>query len=186
MATVGLGDVYYSKITEGESGDTYATPVKLAKGINVKLSVETATGELWAGDSVDDVESEFVAGELTINVNDVESETEAELLGQTKDSDGVVYSSDEDDPPYVAVGFRSRKPKKTGKYVYVWLYKVKFEVPSEEYKTKAGSIEFTTPEIVGRFVKRLDGKWRAKAVLAPTSAAALSWFTKVREEESGQ
>ena len=35
----------------------------------------------------------------------------------------------------------------------IWLYKVKFAIPDENYTTKGDSIEFTTPEIVGQFIK---------------------------------
>ena len=83
----------------------------------------------------------------------------------------------------MAIGFRARKA--SGDYKYIWLYKVKFAVPSENYATKGDSIEFATPEIVGTIMKRPDGKWKAEHVAKPTESAAQSWFTKVREEKSG-
>ena len=43
MATIGLDDLYYATITEGNNGDeTYGTPVKLAKAISAEVSTEIA------------------------------------------------------------------------------------------------------------------------------------------------
>ena len=103
----------------------------------------------------------------------------AAILGQTQDEDGVVYAGEEDEPPYMAIGFRAKKAN--GMYKYIWLYKVKFAIPSESYNTKGDSIEFTTPEITGQFIKRPDGKWKAEHVAVPTEQAAASWFSAVRE-----
>lgn len=55
-------------------------------------------------------------------------------------------------------------------YKYIWLYKVKFAIPDENYTTKGDSIEFTTPEIVGQFIKRSDGLWKAEHVAEPTNS----------------
>lgn len=61
------------------------------------------------------------------------------------------------------------------------LGQVKFAVPDENYTTKGDSIEFTTPEIVGQFIKRSDGLWKAEHVAEPTNSVATAWFTTVRE-----
>jgi len=116
---------------------------------------------------------------LTLNVNDLMPADLAAILGQTQDDDNVVYAGEADDPPYMAIGFRAKKAN--GMYKYIWLYKVKFAIPSESYTTKGDGIEFATPEITGQFIKRPDGNWKAEHVALPTEAAAASWFTAVRE-----
>ena len=70
---------------------------------------------------------------------------------------------------------------KWGYICRIWLYKVKFAIPDENYTTKGDSIEFTTPEIVGQFIKRSDGLWKAEHVAEPTNSVATAWFTSVRE-----
>lgn len=180
MATIGLRDLYRAPITVDEGGkETYGTPVRMAKAISAEMSVEVAEAILYADDGADEVVKEFVNGELTLNVNDLLPADLAAILGQTQDADGVVYAGEEDDPPYMAIGFRAKKAN--GMYKYIWLYKVKFAIPSENYETKGDSIEFTTPEITGQFIKRPDGKWKAEHVAVPTEAAAASWFQSVRE-----
>lgn len=180
MATVGLRDLFIAKVTEHEEEpDTYGIPRRLAKMITVDLTPKTADGKLFADDGVDDIVDEFESGEIKLNINDLATDDQAELLGQEQDDDGVVYSSENDDPPYFAVGFRATK--RGGRYRYVWLYKVKFAIPSEKYQTKGDKIEFNTPEIVGTFIKRPDGRWKADYVGLPETTAAQNWFSEVRE-----
>ena len=172
MATIGLRDLYRAPITIGDDGaEEYGTPVKMAKAISAELSVEVAEAILYADDGADEVVKEFVSGELTLNVNDLLPADLAALLGQKQDDDKVVYGADTD--------FRAKKAG--GTYKYIWLYKVKFAIPSENYTTKGDSIEFTTPEIVGQFIKRSDGLWKAEHVALPTESVAAAWFTTVRE-----
>ena len=180
MATIGLRDLYRAPITVGEGGEeTYGRPVRMAKAISAEMSVEVAEAILYADDGADEVVKEFVSGELTLNVNDLLPADLAAILGQTQDDDQVVYAGENDDPPYMAIGFRAKKAD--GMYKYIWLYKVKFAIPSENYQTKGDSIEFTTPEITGQFIKRPDGLWKAEHVALPSESAAQSWFTEVRE-----
>jgi len=183
MATVGLRDLYRAPITVGVGGaETYGTPVRMAKAITCDMSVETAEAILYADDGVDEVVREFVSGELKLNVNDLLPSDLAAILGQTQDSDGAVYAGEDDDPPYFAIGFRAKKTG--GKYKYLWLYKVKFSIPNEKFQTKGDKLEFVTPEITGKFIKRPDGNWKVEHVAEPTDTAALAWFTTVREQKA--
>lgn len=180
MATIGLRDLYRAPITIDDTDkETYGTPVRMAKAISAKLSVEVAEAILYADDGTDEIEKEFVSGEIVLNVNDLLPADLAALLGQTQDDDNVVYGGETDEAPYVAIGFRAKKAG--GQYKYIWLYKVKFAIPDESYTTKGDSIEFSTPEITGQFIKRSDGLWKAEHVAAPDNAVAASWFTTVRE-----
>ena len=183
--TIGLKDLFISKITmetdtEGNAIETYAKPERLAKAITVGMSTEVAEGNLYADDSIDETIKEFVSGEITINVNDIPTESYAYLLGQKIDANGVTWGSEDDDPPFVAVGFRAKKTK--GLYRYVWLLKVKFAIPDENYQTKNNSITFNTPTIVGTYVKRdMDGRWKADFTGKPSEATAAVWFDQVPE-----
>lgn len=182
MATIGLRDLYRAPITIGENGvETYGTPVRMAKAISAEMTVESAEETLYADDGADCIVKEFVSGELTLNVNDLLPDDLSAILGQTKDADGVLYGTDGDEPPYMAIGFRAKKAD--GNYKYMWLYKVKFSIPSESYSTKGDGIEFKTPEITGKFIKRNDGAWFASYVsTGAEDAIASAWFSSVREK----
>lgn len=181
--TIGLKDLVYATIKEGEDGKiTYGTPKKLAEVMNADLSVTTAEGTLYADDAVSESVKEFVKGAIKLGIKELATEDTATLLGQGVDDDKVVYGSDKDEPPYVAIGFRAKKTG--GRYRYIWLYKVKFKIPNETFKTKGEAIEFNTPEIEGEFFKRADGRWKADFTGLETSEVAKNFLAAVREPKT--
>jgi phi13 family phage major tail protein len=179
MATIGLRDLYRAPITVGEGGiETYGTPIRMAKAISAELSVEVAEAILYADDGADEVVKEFVSGELTLSVNDLLPVDLAALLGQEQDDDEVVYRGGKRRSPVFAIG--SERRKRTGN-TNILALQSEFAFLPKAYQTKGDSIEFSTPEIVGQFIKRPDGLWKAEHVALPTDAAAAAWFTTVRE-----
>jgi len=182
MATIGLRDLFYAKMSEDANGvETYGKPVRMAKAIQAQMSTQVAEAKLFADDGVDESVKEFVSGTLTLNVNRLDPEHRAVLLGQSQAANGAVIASGDDDPPYVAIGFRATTTG--GKSKYIWLYKVKFAIPDENYQTKGDSIAFQTPSIVGTYIKRNDGKWKIDLVALATDSAAAGWFNEVQEGE---
>lgn len=190
MATVGLDKLYYAPITDSPTtGDeTYGTPVMLAKAISAELSVELAEATLFADDGASEVVKEFKNGKLTLGVDNIGREVAMALTGAKVDSKGVLISASEDGGSPVAIGFRAKKSN--GKYKYVWLYRVKFAVPSTSLATKGDSITFSTPTIEGTVMRRnkLDGQdkhpWKAEVDEGDTGVDATtisSWYTKVYE-----
>lgn len=161
--------------------ESYGTPKKMAEAMSADLSVKTADGSLYADDTLSESVTEFASGTLKLGIKDLTPEVLAELLGQAVDKNSVVWAGKEDEPPYVAVGFRAKKTG--GKYRYVWLLKAKFKVPSEKYETKGESIKFNTPDIEASFTTRKkDNLWKADFVGTEESAAAKTWFTAVPEK----
>lgn len=192
MATVGLDRLFYAPITESPTtGDeTYGTPVMLAKAMSAELSVELAEATLFADDGASEVVKEFKNGKLTLGVDNIGREVAMALTGAKVDDNGVLISSSEDGGEPVAIGFRAKKSN--GKYKYVWLYRVKFAVPSTSLATKGDSITFSTPTIEGTVMRRnkLDGQdkhpWKAEVDEGDTgvdSDTISSWYTKVYEPE---
>lgn len=180
--TIGLRDLYYAICTEAEDGETYGVPKRLAEIMTADLSVKTADGTLYADDVLSESVAEFVSATLKLGIKDLTPETLAEILGQMVDKNKVVWAGKDNEPPYVAVGFRAKKTG--GRFRYVWLLKGKFKIPSEKYETKGESIKFNTPEIEGDFTARKkDGHWKADFVGKESEAAAASWFTEVAEPE---
>ncbi|MFT9848517.1 major tail protein [Aneurinibacillus sp. REN35] len=181
---VGLKDLHYALLTKDDAtGVTYSAPKKIIGAITANVSPTTNTETLYADDGPSDVATAL--GEITVelNVKDLPLETQAELLGHTLGSDGVLLKNADDQAPYVAIGFRSKKSN--GKDRFVWLFKGKFQPNEEEYQTREDSPSFQTPTIEGTFVKReFDGNWQAigdEDATGFTAATAQAWFTKVYE-----
>jgi phi13 family phage major tail protein len=190
VATVGLDKLYYAPITEAPlTGDeSYDAPVQLAKAMTAELSVELAEATLWADDGASEIVKEFKGGKLTLGVDNIGRDVAADLTGSTVDENGVLISASEDGGTPVAVGFRAKKSN--GKYKYLWLYRVKFAVPSSSLQTKGDSINFSTPTIEGTIMRRnkVDGNgkhpWKSEvdegdAGVAPTTIS--SWYQSVYE-----
>lgn len=164
MALIGLNSLYYVKLTsDDETGVVYDTDVKrMAKAIEANIKPNVSSDTLYADDGPAEVNETMGEIEVELNVDDLSTEVYADLLGKTVNTDGVVEDSSDDRAPYVAIAFRS--PHSKGGDQYVWLYKGKFTQPEEARKTKGESLEYQTPTIVGKFVKRdFDNKWRAIA-----------------------
>ncbi len=192
MATVGLDRLFYATITDSPTtGDeTYGTPVMLAKAMSAELSVELAEATLFADDGASEVVKEFKNGKLTLGVDNIGRDVAMALTGGKVDKKGVLISSSEDGGEPVAIGFRAKKSN--GKYKYVWLYRVKFAVPSTSLATKGDSITFSTPTIEGTVMRRnkLDGQdkhpWKAEVDEGDTgvdAATITTWYTKVYEPD---
>ena len=187
MATIGLDKLYYAKITEDANGnETYGTPVQLAKAISAELSVELNEAVLYADDGQAESVKEFKSGSLSLNVDVLEKTHVAELLGAEVDSNGVLISRGEDNPNYVAIGFRAKKAN--GKYRYFWLYRVQFAIPGTSLATKGDSITFSTPTIEGSIFQRNkadeNGKhpWKAEVTEDANNTAIISaWYNSVYE-----
>ena len=178
--TLGLRDLFYAVCTEEDGVEKYGIPKKMAEAMTADLSVKTADGSLYADDTLSESVTEFVNGTLKLGIKDLAPEVLAEILGQEVDQNSVVWAGKEDEPPYIAVGFKAKKTG--GKFRYVWLLKAKCKVPSEKYETKGESIKFNTPDIEADFTARKkDGRWKADFVGTEEETAAKTWFTEVPE-----
>ncbi|CEH28861.1 phage tail protein [Aneurinibacillus migulanus] len=184
---VGLKNLHYALLTKDDAtGATYGAPKKIIGAITANISPSTNTETLYSDDGPSDVASAL--GEITVelNVKDLPLDIQAELLGHTLGSDGVLLKNANDQAPYVAIGFESLKSN--GKKRFVWLYKGKFQPAEEEYQTKEDSPTFQTPTIEGTFVKReFDGNWQAvgdEDATGFTEATAAAWFTSVYEKSA--
>ena len=188
MATIGLDNMVYAKITEDAGGvETYAVPQILAKAIKADLNIETADAALYADDALAYAIKAFKGGKLSLGVEDIGVAVAADLTGASVDDNGVLVASGEDDGVLVAVGFRALKPD--NHYRYFWLYRVKFAVPSTNLQTKGDSIQFQTPTVEGTIMRRnkadANGKhaWKAEVTEGDPGVAAViaAWFTQVYE-----
>ncbi len=177
---VGLRDLHYALLTADDNTTlTYETPVKIAGVISAKITPTMNTATLYADDGPDEVAE--VLGEigLELQAKDFPLATQAVLLGHTIDNNKVIIKKASDVSPYLAIGFKSIKSN--GKFRFIWLYKGKFQLQDQEYKTKEDTPAFQTSTLQGTFVKRVkDKKWQS---IGDEDAAgftqAATWFNAV-------
>jgi len=183
MAIVGLKDLYFVKLTTDDKDTlTYdGTVTKIAGAINAKITPAMNTSTLYTDDGPDETATALGEIAVELQVKDVPLSVQSVLLGHAiGGTDKILRKKASDDPPYVAIAFRSLKSN--GKYRYIWLYKGKFQLIKENYKTKAENVEFQTPTINATFVKRQNDKaWIAMGdedATGWTAAVGTGWFTK--------
>ena len=189
MATIGLDQLYYAKISEGDDGsELYEPPKRLAKAIKADLSVDLVEAMLYADDGVAEIVKEFKSGKLSLGIDDIGRTVAEELTGAATDDNGVLISSGEDIGMPVAVGFRAQKSN--GKFRYFWLYRVKFASPAANLQTKGDSISFQTPTIEGTVMRRnkVDAQnkhpWKAEVTEGDSGVSATvisNWYQQVYE-----
>ena len=162
MAKIGLSSLYYSKLTESIEGvASYDGAKTLGKAVSSSVSITNNSAELYADDTLEESDTSFQSGTITLGTADDDDSIFADLLGQTNNN-GEIIASSTDSAPFVAVG-RVITKMVSGVLFYkaVVLLKVKFSSPSEDDSTKGSSMEFRTPTIDGVIHARKDGKWKA-------------------------
>jgi phi13 family phage major tail protein len=155
-AQVGLEHLVYAILHD--DGITYDTPKLLSPAIEAKITPKTNSDTLFADDK--SVENATTLGEIDVELQtqDAPLQAQADLLGHTIDENGVLIHNGNDNTPYVAIGFKSKKGDNT--YRYVWLLKGRFQEIEEDYKTKEDKANFATPSLKATFVTRDDDNWK--------------------------
>lgn len=187
MATIGLRDVHYAILTADDStATTYEAPVAIAGAISANVNPNTSSATLFADDGPYDSAVTLGEIELELNLADIPALHAAALLGHTYGENGLLVKKASDQPPYVAIGYRSLKSN--GAYRYTWLYKGKFTDGEQSNQTKGDSIEYQTPTITGAFVKRdFDDAWQTEADSDDSNvkeSILTGWFNAVVEPEA--
>lgn len=183
MALIGLDSVYVAKINEVDGKETYEAPVRIMDAVEATITPSIETGNVFADDRVKEVIQVFSQIEVAFTFADLGSDNYAMLLGKEKDTNGVIIEKDKDEAPYFALGFRSKKSN--GAYRYYWLYKGRFNPAEESFATQQGTADYQTQPVTGTFIKRDDGKIRARVDSDDTSlnqSVIDNWFAEVYEE----
>lgn len=155
MARIGLTNIWYSHLTEGNDGTaTYDGAKQLGKAVSCSVEITNNSATLYADDTLAESDTSFSSGTITLGVADDDETIFADLLGHaTEESAGgglVVTKASTDTAPYVGVGrIVTKMVNGSYKYKVEFLYKVKFSEPSADETTKGESVEFSTPEVEG-------------------------------------
>lgn len=122
-STIGLKDLVTAELlTDTSSETTYAAVESVAGSINIEVSDDSGAADVqYADDSEFDRLYPLPKLSFSMELADVPPAMQAKFFGHAVDTYGVVVSSQDDEPPYRAFGFKSKKAD--GTYRYVWLLK---------------------------------------------------------------
>lgn len=141
--TIGLKNVVYCKVLDDvDGGVTTYGPVKpLIGAIDAQVVPQNADPNVqYADDGEFDVITPDADYDIDLETAGFTVADMAELQGHEIDANGGMILKQGDEPPYIAVGFKSEKSTKFGGgYRYVWIYKARPQMMSHTFHTKEGA-----------------------------------------------
>lgn len=193
MAKIGLKYPVAAIISAEPDGaePTYGTGFVIGKAVSANKSITSNDNPLYGDDAIAENDTSFSEGTIELGVTDFGTDTEdtleiqARLLGHTIVDEGtvqnplkVIKKKASDNAPYVGLGYyKTKKLNNVQMYEATLLYKVKFQLPSEETTTKGQNIEWQTPSITGRIttLPNFNDAYEATAIFA-TEAECKTWL----------
>lgn len=180
MPNIGLSHIHYAIMDSDPVGGVpvYQAPIRIVKAMQANINPNTSSETLFADDGPADTATTLGDIELELNMADLSLDEQADLLGHEVVG-GILKKKGSDNPPWVAIGFKTLKSN--GSYRYVWLQKGKFQPPEQNHETKGDTVNFQTPTIRGNFVKRdADQEWERMADedhVDYVPSIGTNWFT---------
>ncbi len=201
MASFGAKHPYFSRIKEEPAGKLpvyAAAPVRIGRLVKADVTVNLASGKLYADDALaesvdefvsasiametDDMEDsvaidEFVSASIAMETDDMEDSVAAEIYGATV-TDKLVQYNTGDSPPAGGLGYikklmRNKKTVCKGYYYPL----VKAALGNDTAQTKTDSITFGTNATAFTVFACENGDWRHTEEFQ-TEAEAVAWIKK--------
>lgn len=185
---VGLRDIYYALVTQDDqNGYTVGSPVYLAPALTASQEPAVNTKTQYADDGPFDAMTAEGETKITLEVTNVPLSVLAVLTGSVYDNTNVRMFDNGGVPPYIAMGFRSKKS--SGGYVYYWYLKGRFSKPKDEAQSdsdtpnpKPNQLIFTALKTIFQWTMGsvVDGVKRVLGDTDATGFSATNWFTAVQ------
>jgi len=179
----GLKNVYYAKLTEsvntsGETTYTYGTPKAFPGAVSMSLAPSGDTVKEHA----DDIEW-YTLAQNNGYEGDFEYEVMPEdfrlnILGDTKDTNGVITETNDKSTVYFALLFEINGDSHKRRNVF---YKCSATRENADNTTKGETLEPTHGTITITAVPRADGKVKAYTAETVDTSTYNGWFTNVYE-----
>lgn len=186
MAYYGLKKPIVAKRT---AAGTYDIPqgglVQFARAIAFSVAPTFAEAALACDDDPHgEYEKEFVEADVTLGTDTVPVDVNEVLFGATASASAsgtgaevnvVTYKKDDQANEVGTAVIGDEVLHGVKKWVAVFLPRVKYADPGENFETKGSSITYKTPSIAGKAYAEADGTWRKRAVFG-SEAEAVAWI----------
>ncbi|MCM1026524.1 MAG: hypothetical protein NC432_08795 [Roseburia sp.] len=164
MAAFGAKYINFAKIDREEKGKlpTYGSE-KISLGLLVKadLTVNFATGEMYADDRLAEKMEEFVSGSLAVEVDELEDKDASIIYGSKINGQGEKTDNTGDSAPYGGVAYYKSLSKDNKKFYRGYFYpKARAALGNDNAATKSNSITFATTPITFTVYEPENGDWR--------------------------
>lgn len=184
MAKIGLKYPVYATATDNGTSITYSNGKVFAKAVEANVSIELNDVKLPADDAIAESDKSFSSGSVSMGVDDFSSTAKVDLLGYTEGAEVDATTGEKElstagaEAPYVGFGFYGKGVKAGVPYWRaIWLVKVKFGEPTEDFKTKGETVEFQTPTVEGTVVAAsYDATYWKDEARFSTESGAIAWL----------
>lgn len=136
------------------SSITYGTGFVVSEARGANLQWQAENGEFYGDDTLLDTSKKVTGYTLDFEATGLADDVRTKLLGEVKDTTSQELTITGAESPDVGFGYIKRMRDNSGGTVVEtfqawWFWKIKFGQPSEEARTKEGSIEWRTPTMNG-------------------------------------
>jgi len=150
-------------------------PVCIGRLVKADLTVNLASGKLFADDVLSESLEVFASGSIAMETDDMTDEVASVVYG-AKVTDKVVSYNSGDDPPAGGLGYLKQLMRKHKTLYKAYFYPlVKAALGSDTAQTRTDSITFGTNATSFTVFACESGDWRLTKEAA-TEAEALTWL----------
>ncbi len=147
----------------------------LGKLVSANLTVNLASGELYADDILAEQASEFASGTLAMETDDMTDDVAATIYGATANGGLVTYKAGDTAPYGVLAYYKVLMRSGVKKYQGVSYPRAKAAVGNDNAQTKGSSITFaTTSTTFTIMADSTSGAWREVKTF-DSEADAIAW-----------
>lgn len=151
--------------------------VVLGKLVSANLTVNLASGELYADDALAEQLSEFSSGSIAMETDDITDENAGVVYGCTVKEKLVTYNKN-DTAPRGCLGYYKVLMRSGKKYFKAYFYPlVRASLGNDNAQTRGNNITFTTTSTTFTVFADDKGDWRLTETF-DTAAAAKEWINE--------
>lgn len=140
--------------------DDKSAGVVLGKLVSANLTVNLASGELYADDGLDEQLSEFSSGTIALETNDMTDENAAEVFGCTVSGGVVTYNTGDTAPMGCFGHYRVLMRGGVKYYEGRFFPRVRAALGNENDQTRGSSITFQTTSTTLTVFADDNGDWK--------------------------
>lgn len=149
--------------------------IVLGKLVTANLTVNLASGEMYADDSLAEQLSEFSSGSLAMETDDLTDDKAAKIYGCSV-ADGVVTYNAGDTAPRGSLGYYKVLMRNGVKYYKAYYYpRVRAALGNDNAQTRNNAITFQAVSTTFTIFADDDGDWRETKTFS-TAEAAKGWL----------
>ena len=141
---------------------TYEEAVELGALVKADLTVNLASGEIWANNALNEKLEEFGSGTLAVEVSDMTDEIESKVFGSAFDAENKeLVDNTGDTIPYGGLGYLKTLIRNGKKVHQACFYpKVKAAAGNDTANTKSSSITLASKPLSFTIHEPNTGDWR--------------------------